>query len=170
MVTCRGTVLDLAAMLEEELKYESCTDSSFKNDHLQSRMCLPQGVPKANPLRVSERGEGGGIGTVLWRMVSDLAAAAFGKVGEPEEVGSFHCREKNPVSIKMRILKEPYWKHKVITIGWTLRIRKWKSSKYDWKGRVVLDCGRPKKVEVNGWINSPQENLRELILGEDFVS
>ena len=146
MVTCRGTVLDLAALLEEELKYESYTDSSFKNDHLQSRMCLPQGVPKANPLRVSEHGEGGGIRTVLWRMVSDLATAAFGKVGEPEEVGSFHCREKNPVSIKMRILKEPYWKHKVITIGWTFRIRKWKSSKYDWKGRVVLDCGRPKKV------------------------
>lgn len=46
-------MLDLAAILEEELDYESCTDSSFKNDQLQNRMCLPQGVPKANPLRVS---------------------------------------------------------------------------------------------------------------------
>lgn len=108
MVTYRGTVLDLAAMLEEELKYEWCIDSSFKNDHLQSKMCLPQGVPKANPLRVSERGEGGGIGTVVWRTVSYLpAAAALGKVGEAEEVGSFHCKEKNPVCIEMWILKEP---------------------------------------------------------------
>lgn len=40
-------MLDSAAVLGEELKYGSCTDSSFMDGHLHGRMCLPQGVPKA---------------------------------------------------------------------------------------------------------------------------
>lgn len=48
--------------------------------------------------------------------------------------------------MKMGFFKGVYGKYEVIIIGWIFRIRKWNSSKYICKGRVVLDCGRLKKL------------------------
>lgn len=46
MVTYRGTVLDLAAMLEEELKYEWCIDLASRMITSKAKCAYLRGFPR----------------------------------------------------------------------------------------------------------------------------